>query len=286
MILTLLTTSLSALAQPADVYLLAGQSNMQGAGILADLTEIDRAPIPAARYWTGKAFEPLTPGQTKLSNNLLRFGPELQFARRRAKQQPMATFYIVKYHASGQPLDRGMNRQEWLGKDGGPKRSNFYPGKAEDDPDMGACYRGMLNTMRAALADLDAQSIEYRVRGFLWMQGEADAKHEVPAKRYAQNLKDLHQRVLADLKLPPSRLVYGQVLPHSPPAPRFTHRDDLRQSQANADHASEHTDSYRWAFMVSTDEVDLHGDTVHYSSIGAIQLGNLFYDALKKQGEE
>ncbi len=285
-VLSLFSFSLSAFAEPVDVYILSGQSNMQGSGALAELSEAQRTPIPLAQFWNGESFEALTPGKTKLSSDLKRFGPELQFARRVAADNPDTPFYIIKYHASGQPLDRGMSSQGWLGEASGLKRSNFYPGELDSDPHMGTCYRGLLNTARAGLAELDTQGIAYRVRGFVWMQGEADGKHEIPAQLYAQNIRHLHERLLADLKLPPSPLVYGQVLPHSPPNERFTHRDEVRQSQANADHASGHVNAYAWAHMVSTDGVELRQDTVHYSSAGLMVLGDRFYETLLKANGE
>ena len=279
--LAALAMAVYAGAEPTDVYLLSGQSNMQGSGQLADLTEAERASIPTALYWNGEAFEPLTPGKTKLSANLERFGPELPFARRVAEEKKGETFYVIKYAASGRPLDRGLDGANWCGEAAGPGRSTFYPGETPDDPNVGAHYQALRKTMKAALAQLKAQGVEYRVAGFLWMQGEADAKQEVSAKRYAQSLRQLHERLMADLSLPDSPMVYGQVLPYSPPAERFTHRDEMRQSQANLDHASGHAEAYPSAYMVSTDGIPLNDDTVHYSSRGLIELGDRFYSALK-----
>lgn len=279
---TLCTIPFIATAEPVDVYILSGQSNMQGSGNLTEISPGQRTRIPLAQYWNGKAFEPLTPGTTITSHSAERFGPELQFARRLAASSNDNPFYIIKYHASGQPLDHGLHGQEWQGDTTGPKRSTFYAGISDTDPHMGTRYRGLLNTTRAALADLDKRKIKYTVRGFLWMQGEADGKHEIPAKRYGQNLQHLHERLYADLKIPLSPMIYGQVLPHTPPAPRFTHQIEVRQSQANLHHASGHADSYTWAHMISTDTIPLRKDTVHYSSTGLIDLGDDFYEAITK----
>jgi len=272
-------------AEPVDVYILSGQSNMEGSGFLKELNPKQRTRIPLAQFWNGKSFEPFTIGQTPTNRQIERFGPDLQFARRVAADAKDTPFYIIKYHASGQPLDRGLHSQQWKGDNTGPNRSTFYAGTSGTDPNMGTRYHGLLNTTRAALADLEKQSIDYRVRGFLWIQGEADAKHEIPAGRYAQNLKHLHQRLYHDLEIPLSPMIFGQVLPHSPPAERFTHRDEVRQSQSNLDHASGHADAYVWAHMVSTDSIMLKSDTVHYASAGLIDLGNQFYDALRQTGE-
>lgn len=279
-LIALMSVSVAVSADPAQVYLLSGQSNMQGSGTLEELTDEQRATIPEALYWNGRTFEPLTPGTTKLSANLERFGPELQFARRLAEANPGDPFYIVKYAASGQPLDYRLSSQEWQGDTYGPGRSNFYPGKNDDDPNAGTRYRQMIKSMRGALAWLREHEPDFQVSGFLWMQGEADGKHEIPAKDYAANLRYLHERLMEDLAIPPCPMIYGQVLPYSPPAERFTHRDEVRQSMANADRASGHPDSYEWAYMISTDDIALKDDTVHYSSEGLFELSDRFYDAL------
>ena len=260
------------------VYIFSGQSNMEGSGNIADLSEEQMESIPNALFWNGNGFESITPGQTKLSRTVQRFGPELQFARR-VGETGVSRFYVIKYAASGQPLDRGMHSQTWLGDTKRPGRSNFYPGHDARDPNMGTRYRGLLDTVTAALAHLESEGIRYHVRGFIWMQGEADGKHAVPADRYARNLRYLHERLIEDIESAPCPLIFGQVLPHTPPAARFTHRDEVRQSMANADHASGHPDSYEWAWMVSTDGIELREDTVHYSSKGNIELGNRFFDA-------
>ena len=54
--------SVSAIADPVNVYILSGQSNMQGGGQVTELNNSQRTRIPIAQFWNGKAFEPLTPG--------------------------------------------------------------------------------------------------------------------------------------------------------------------------------------------------------------------------------
>jgi hypothetical protein len=208
------------------------------------------------------------------------FGPELQFARRAADAtRSEKPFYIVKYHASGIGLDRGWNGQKWQGPEAGPNRKTFFAGESGDDPNQGVHYKGMIGMMRESLADLESSGIDYRVRAFVWMQGEQDPKNEISANRYAKNLRQLHERLLDDLNIAPCPVVFGQVLPYTPAKERFVYRDVVRREQANADHASGHADSYEWACMVSTDGIPVLDDTVHYSAEGLIELGDRFYEA-------
>lgn len=145
----------------------------------------------------------------------------------------------------------------------------------------------MLSRYKQALAQLAKQGEEPQVQGFLWMQGEMDAKGEESAITYAANLKRLRDRLTADLKIDPELpMVYGQVLPHEPAAPRFTHRTETRRQMADADADSGKPEAMPNAKMVSTDGYDLLPDTVHYSTKGQLQLGEEMAVAMKKLQKE
>ncbi len=279
MILGLLAMA-STMAEPVEVFILSGQSNMVGSPKVAQLPESERAPIPQARFWNGTDFETLVPGKTKTSQTVERFGPELAFARHYPGATPEHPIYLIKYALGGRPLHHGWHHGKWLGSPPAPNRETFYPGEGPDDPNVGTLYQKLLKQVRPALARLEAEGIAYRVRGVLWMQGEADAKHEVSATEYAQCLRQWHQRLLEDIGAAPCPLVYGQTLPYAPRAKRFTHPVELRQSQANLDRDSGHPDAYEWARMVPTEGMDLADDTVHYNAAGQIKLGTAFADAM------
>ena len=81
--LTILVTAISA--DEVDVYLLSGQSNMQGSGLVSDVPN-EIGPIPHAHYWNGEEFEPLVFGTTPTSRKRERFGPEIGFAQGMASE--------------------------------------------------------------------------------------------------------------------------------------------------------------------------------------------------------
>ena len=270
----------SAAERPADVYVLSGQSNMQGIGSLAELAEEDRTPCPNVFYWNGKAFEPLVPGQTKTSTRDGEFGPEITFARAISAKAPGRDVYLIKHYVSGQPLHHGWHKDGFHDGPPAPGRLNFYPGEKSDDPNTGQHYRTLRNTFRAALEDLRRRDVKFTVRGFLWMQGEADAKHAGSATEYAASLKRLKRRLEEDLGVPALPFVFGQVLPHEPAMDRFTHRREIRESQRNADEASGHADAIPGVKMVSTDGFPLKPDTVHYTAPGLAKLGRAFAAAM------
>lgn len=279
----LVLTQLTALAKPAEVYLLSGQSNMLGSGKVNELKEADRQPIDNVFIWDKTAFIPLAPNQLNAINTRGQFGPELGFAQRLRMQKPDQSIYLIKYAASGQPLHFGWDRNTWKGLNRESGRWNFYPGDGKDRLNRGKHYGVLIQTITDALHALETEGRKFRIRGFLWMQGEQDSKHEVSADTYAQNLKLLKSQLENDInKKRPIPMVFGQVLPHTPPAKRFTHRELIRQRQTEADYKSGHAHAIRGAAMIPTEGLPLCSDTVHYNTKGQLQLGARFAEKLFK----
>jgi hypothetical protein len=269
----------AAVAAEVDVFLLAGQSNMQGSAKVAELPAEMVRPIAGTFFWTGKTFEPFVVGATRSAKKPGEFGPEVAFAL--ALERGGRPRYLVKYAVGGMPLHHGWDAATWVGGEPAPGRKNFHPGGAADDPAQGTFYRNMLGQFRAALAFLRQRGDVPVVRGLLWMQGEQDSKHEESAAVYARSLRTLRDRVAVDLGLESLPLVFGQVLPHEPPAARFTHRNLVRAQQAAADGRSGKAEAIPGAVMVSTDGIGLLPDTVHYDTQGQLRLGREFARALE-----
>lgn len=264
-----------------DVYLFGGQSNMQGIGKIADLPKEIPMEIPHTYFWSKRSFEPLVLGTTQISTRIAEFGPEIGFALQIATAA--RPIYIVKYHASGMPLHHGWNGSNWIGGPPAPGRRNFYPGENSIDVNTGMLYAAMRAEFQSAVKHLSEAGLTPNVRGFLWMQGEQDSKQLVSASSYAASLNLLRKRLAEDMSVGEDMpLVFGQVLPHEPPAERFTHRNELRQQMAACDFASGRPESMKNAVMVSTDGFTLLPDTVHYDAAGQLKLGTSFGHAMKK----
>lgn len=261
-----------------DVWLLAGQSNMQGSALVAELPAAIPKAVPNAFFWNGMEFEPLVLGKTRTSSNAERFGPEFGFALSMATaERPV---YLIKYHASGMPLHHGIHGGEWVGPGHGPNRRNFYPGAKDGDPNAGILYKAMLARFRGGIGSLAGSGKKPIVRGFLWMQGEQDAKHKEPAASYSASLRQLKARLGQDIGAV-FPMVYGQVLPHEPGPARFTHRKETREQMAMADSASGRPEAIAGARMVSTDGFPLLPDNVHYNTEGQLRLGRAMADAMR-----
>lgn len=272
-----------SVAKNVDVYLLGGQSNMQGIAKINNLPpkQFSTNAVPHTYFWNGTQFEPFILGKTKTSSRAGEFGPELGFALSMATvENPI---YLIKYHASGQPLHHGWNGNKWVGGEPAPGRRNFYPGEQPDDINMGKLYSAMLNSYMAGMKNLEDAGHVPVVRGFLWMQGEQDSKNEESAIAYAVSLRRLHRRLGEDLgcegALP---MAFGQVLPHEPPLARFTHRDELRDQMSAVDADSGRPEAVAQIIMVSTDGFGLLPDTVHYNAAGQLRLGRAFAVAIQQ----
>jgi hypothetical protein len=265
-----------------DLYLLGGQSNMQGIGKFINVDDGLLREFPDIRFFTGKQFEPLLPGQTRTSTRAGEFGPEIGFALEMgAVDRPV---YLVKDHHSGMGLHHGFDGGKWVGGEPAPSRRNFYPGTDAHDENQGVLYRLMLSRYRAAIAQLEKEGHEVVIRGWVWMQGEQDAKQAASARSYAANLKHLRKRLAEDLGLSkPSDLplVFGQVLPHEPAADRFTHRETIRAVMAQADGRSGSEKALPRSAMVPTDGLGLLPDTVHFNAAGQLALGRRFAKVLQ-----
>jgi hypothetical protein len=273
--LLLLASALAPLARAADVFLLGGQSNMQGSGRVAQWPADLPREIPHTFFWNGEAFEPLVVGTTRSGGRPGEFGPEAGLGL--ALGRPDRPLHLIKHFASGKPLHAGWNSDRWVGPEPGPGRVTFYPGERPGDPHVGTLYRDMLARYRAGLKHLEKSGGKPAVRALFWMQGEADAKHEISAREYGESLRRLRARLAEDLGLqPPPPLIFGQVLPHEPALPRFTHRAEIRAAMAAADARSGSPQAQPGLRMVSTDGYSLLPDTVHYDSAGQLRLGRAF----------
>ncbi|MFD2158052.1 sialate O-acetylesterase [Rubritalea tangerina] len=265
-------------AAEVDVYLLGGQSNMQGIGKIAQLPNAQDIDLSRTHFFTGKGFETIQLGKTKTSARPADFGPEIGFGQ--VMNQKGKEIYIIKYFASGMPLHPGWNRNKWVGLPAAPKRTNFYPGTNAQDPNKGRLYLAMQKRFASGVQSLKAAGHTPKIRGFLWMQGEQDSKNQTSATTYAKHLKLLKNRLSEDMNVDPLPLVFGQVLPYTPALDRFTHRTEIRQQMAAADSKSGKSESIPTTTMVSTDPFPLLKDKVHYNAEGQLLLGQAFADAM------
>ena len=192
-----------------DVYLIGGQSNMDGRGVVSELTNalaVWKLPQPditiyyanpgsnttfsfTPQYETG--WQVLTTGFSVPTSAPITlpsgdFGPELSFARTVADANPTRHLALIKVTKSGVNLNSNWN------------------------PSGGYMYRTFTNTVRNALAALANAGATYTLRGMIWHQGESDTSGSAEAN-YETNMTRLIASVRRDVGVTNLPFVVGEI---------------------------------------------------------------------------
>lgn len=214
---------------PVKIYILAGQSNMEGQAVVdldgrdynegkGTLVERMRDPAQAVRYrhlkdaqgnwvvrndvWVRyqRENQPLLHGPLGFGYSVYgdshHFGPELQFG------------HVIADHSTNQIL---LIKTAWGGK------SLYQDFRPPSSGNTGPYYRKMIGEIREALASLktDFPTYDdrgYELAGFVWYQGwndGVDPQHAIP--EYAANLANLIRDVRKDLATPGLPVVVGEL---------------------------------------------------------------------------
>ena len=164
--------------KPTIIFLLGGQSNMEGQGKVSELPKEFLTPLKNVKMWTKSGWVDLISGE--------KFGPEIGFAYEIAKKWPKQRIGIVK-HAVG-----GTNLQQW---------------GAPDYTKAGFIFKTWMDTLEAA----QKSAPNAPVAGVLWMQGESDAKDQALAESYKVNFKNLIEAVRKEVKNKNLPFIFGKI---------------------------------------------------------------------------
>jgi hypothetical protein len=138
--------------------------------------------------------------------------------------------------------------------------------------------KGSLYHKLRALTEKAGFSRSIRIVGMVWMQGGKDAREEMKAKAYRDNLQNFIKRARHDFGNPDMVFVCGRSA--SPPE-KFPYISCVRDAQEHVG-----LPNYAW---VDCDSISMGKDRVHYNTKGQVQTGRLFADAaiaLMKQRAE
>jgi alpha-galactosidase len=225
-------------AQPWQVFVLAGQSNMEGKGAIEHLNQLLADPATADTYahlldgdtWTqrddvlirytnGGSIDrrgPLTVGYGNPSD---RFGPELGFGTVVGDALDSKVLLIkvcwggrslrVDFRPpSAEPVDIDTDRLAEMAERRG----------IEGDPSqvVGHSYRELVRLVRGTLDRLDQlfptyDGAGYEVAGFVWFQGWNDVIDGEHHAEYGPNLAALLRDLRADLGVPDLPMVIGEL---------------------------------------------------------------------------
>jgi len=177
------------------VFLLAGQSNMEGRADGAKLTREDRERLQNIQGHVQLAFnnEPIRPlDVVKPSEEIAEiygrdriFGPELFFGITLSEAWPEEQILLIKLSAGATSLYGCWNPDWQLDKAAAMGE--------EDEPKL---YSTLTNYVRQVLSGYEPN--EYEICAMLWVQGETDTRNDAAAAAYGQNLETLIKQIRHD----------------------------------------------------------------------------------------
>jgi len=223
--------------RPVKVFVLAGQSNMEGKAKVSLLDYQVRQPATRDRFKHWLAANGKWAERDDVSVKFLDrkgkltvgfgskdcVGPELEFGRvvGEAYAEPVL---LIKTAWGGRSLYRdfrppsaGLPPDAVLEKALAKMREKKPAATMEDvKAPFGASYRAMLEEVRSTLADPKAHvsgyaGQGYELAGFVWFQGWNDMIDDAATAEYAANLGHLIRDVRKDLGVPNLPVVVGQM---------------------------------------------------------------------------
>ena len=265
------------------VFLLAGQSNMDGRGAASGLTKDDLKQLAFAQkrihfYYKGtvnNGKEPLIIDgpldvtdpwpfvKDKFRLNKC-FGPELFFGLALSKAYPKEKFLFVKRSQGGTSLYGAWNPNWTLEK-----------AKLKSEENKPKLFGDFIATTDAQLSKLPPGSFE--IIGMLWVQGESDSS-PLPSSTYGQNITALIQKVRAYYGVPDMPfLMLGVGSKKVVAAMSDTSKNSLNVSlirKSNNPKANNYTPIYthNWNGKPAG----------HYNYTGMKKIGNMFFDTYQK----
>ena len=250
-VLTLVNQSV-CIGENYDVYLLAGQSNMDGRGLASELSAEQKNPMEQATIFyrnlktDGDGWQPLSPGSSTAPKKYkgATFGMEIGFAQTMIEAQPDTKLALIKGSEGGTSL-----RKDWK------------PGVKGDSESQGPLYRQFIKTIRVATEELTKRGDTYTIRGFLWHQGESDSKKG--SKQYQGRLEEFIDRIREDVGVPNLPVVVGEVFDNGK-------RDAVREATQKVAKASP------TVALVTSDGTKTSDPGTHFDTASQLLMGNRY----------
>lgn len=264
-------SDIKSLEEPINIVLLAGQSNMEGAGNYDELPADVKDRIKRISHRVQYAFrdEVAKPLSYKVSEYhkekygaYKTFGPEMFIGLTLAETYPNKRFLLIKTAYGGTSLYGAWN-PTWT-------KANALQAEKGFKQDL-PLFSIFSNNIETQLNLLTKNKSSYNIIGMAWLQGENDAGKEFSALSYQQNLINLINAYRQKFNF--KTFVIGQI---NSTYGRFKQGPKIvREAMQNiAD-----KDEYVEIINTSTDPLWLDypkHDNVHYNTDGQIKLGKSF----------
>ena len=239
-----------------EVFLLAGQSNMEGEGITSGIQPPYQATQSAVKFWNynGTAGNGWVNLQAGCGSSPLgvQFGPEVSFGYTLHNTLfPKDDIYLVKWGVSGASLAGLWN----------PNGANN-------------AYTTLKSRADAAMQDLTTRGLSPTIAGMIWMQGESDALDHTIAPAYTANLQNPITKVRSDFNTPNMPFVVGRILTY------WGAPDDNALVRAAQETIPSQVSHVSW---INTDNLGQWTEaprTGHFNTQGQVDLGIRFANKL------
>ena len=223
------------------VFLLAGQSNMQGQGVVAMDDPKDYNGGLGNLVWSMKhsvSKAKMVHLREASDKWTVRDDVEIRYKFRDTVRQGMLTVGYTGYggsshigpelqfgHVLGDHLEEPvlLIKTAWGGKS---LHVDFRPPGSSGE--TGPYYTQMIAEIREALMDLEGRP--YEIAGFVWMQGWNDMVSNAATEAYADNLVHLASDLRAEFELPHLPIIIGE-LGNGGPASDGSDMQRFRQAQ-------------------------------------------------------
>ena len=237
------------------VFLLAGQSNMDGCGKSEELSDKYITPPSNVRVWDNKDNKWVFLGETTFSNRRKKqFGPEMEFSHRISKAFPNQNIRIIKTSGGGTKL-----YNQWIPE--------------------GGMYKRFIGNIENALEHLDSINQSYEICGMLWMQGESDSETTEMANAYEENLKVFFESIRKESNQPELPIVMGRIssslLKETPWVFDQTPIVQNAQEAVAKEDANVH--------IVNTDQLSTLWDNTHFDTKAQLKLGKKMARIMRRE---
>jgi hypothetical protein len=230
---------------PYHLFLLAGQSNMAGRGVVDDASG-----MPHPRVWMLSQAGEWVPATDPVhfDKPIAGVGPGKAFGEVMAERHPGIRIGLIPAAVGGSPI------------------SSWKPG-ARDAATGTHPYDDALQRARRAMADGELKAV-------LWHQGESDS-NEARAPSYKENLSTFIDQIRSDLESPDLPVLIGQL-------GRFEEKPwDEWRAAVNQAHEAIAREVPHTAY-VSSEGLSHKGDTLHFSTGAERQFGERYASAYEK----
>ncbi|HEQ60239.1 MAG TPA: hypothetical protein ENN74_01370, partial [Firmicutes bacterium] len=229
------------------LFLLVGQSNMAGRGIVE---EQDRAPHPRVLTLTKEGQWAVAVDPIHFDKPVAGVGLGRTFGLMLAEENPEVTIGLIPCAVGGSAIAAWRPGAKW-------EQTGAYP------------YDDALRRTRRALQD-------GVLKGILWHQGESDSKPE-RAEAYPCALEELIERFRTDLSAPEVPFLIGQLgqFPDKPWDEGTKAVDEAQRAIAG---------SAPNAAFVSSDGLTCNKDGVHFDAPSLREFGRRYAEAYRAMG--